>query len=178
MIYVHSQNMMCNMKKQGIKAVGAKSVFNIPGLELSAQIQSCFASNPDPLFEKKYISGGGKNKMDLPSSVSNLLNLFSSYFNPSMLPNLKPSSKSNKGATFSASEDALLLHGLVTFGENDPQSIQSHCLPGRSVNQVSYRIRNLTKRTKGESSAVKDFMLLPFKPMNYNEKYILRQVCL
>ncbi len=157
--------------------MGPKSVFNIPELELSQQIQSCFASKPDPNFDRKYMNGrGGKTKLELPVSISKLLKLLSSCFDPSLLPHLKPSTRPQKGSSFSTSEDALLFQGVVTFGENDPFSIQSHCLPGRSILQIANRIRILTKRNKGENSDIKDFLLLPFKPMNYNEKYLLRQV--
>lgn len=66
----------------------------------------------------------------------------------------------------------LLSLGLSEYGSNDLVSIKSHFLLSKPISKIHSRIRQSCER-KTHDNPIKDFQLLPFKPMNFCERFIL-----
>ncbi|KAJ3276425.1 hypothetical protein HDV01_005048 [Terramyces sp. JEL0728] len=81
--------------------------------------------------------------------------------------------ESDRIREFLPNEDVLLYNGLINFGLQDMVSIHIHYLPAKPVNQIRQRINNVRRRSKS-FNFIKDFYLLPFKPMTVNEKMLLK----
>ncbi|KAJ3378984.1 hypothetical protein HDU84_007139 [Entophlyctis sp. JEL0112] len=75
---------------------------------------------------------------------------------------------------FLPQEDALLARGILVFGSNDLPSIRAHCLPVRTVDMLSARIKAFEGR-KNKPNAIKTLMLRPFKPITLIEKDFMRE---
>ncbi|KAJ3364095.1 hypothetical protein HDU91_002719 [Kappamyces sp. JEL0680] len=161
----------------GVQTIGSRSVFDIAGLEEGPSVSSMLSGVPDRQFVADFNSKLEKKKRDsslaLPKNLVALIGKFEGLFSPHLIPTLQPTKRSLK-SYFTSHEDALLFQGIVRFGAIDTASIQSHCLPGRTCTQIYNRIKNVAKRNEGPS-LIKEFCLLPFKPMNYVEKFILKQ---
>lgn len=169
----------CGKSKQ---RYGDASVANIPGLDKIAGAIKAMPAGLNHIFAQKIQEGkemNNKNKqhvVPVPNNVEKVLNLFKDEFKPELLPKLIPKTRKDKKTSFLPVEDQLLLQGVIFYGEKDFASIQAHCLPGKTIAQISCRFKNLTERNQKTSSKIKDFYLMPFKPMTYNEKFWLRHV--
>lgn len=162
-----------NLKAKGTRKAGPKSVFNVEGVDKCRLIQREFATIREPL---KISKSNVRKCVPLPDSAMRILNACT-FFDSKLFPSFRPSRRTNgKSIPFSESEDGLLYQGLLAFGEHDEFSIQNHCLPGRTPASVALRIGNLTKRNMDQVRYIKEYLLLPFKPLNINEKYLLKQV--
>jgi Myb-like DNA-binding domain len=159
---------------------GDASVANIPGLDKIDSAVKMMPIGLNHIFAQKVqkakeIDTKRKPQVPLPNNVEKILNVFKDEFKPELLPKLVPTTRKDRKTSFLAVEDELLLQGVIFYGEKDFASIQAHCLPGKTIAQISCRFKNLTERNQA-SSKIKDFYLMPFKPMTYNEKFWLRHV--
>ncbi|KAI8899871.1 hypothetical protein BC833DRAFT_583875 [Globomyces pollinis-pini] len=162
-------NSIIRARDIGMSVTGSNSFFNIKGLERMKQFE-LGASNSG--FSKRYYDHN-KKKGSIPHSqnIKKTLQFFSDVFTPELIPKILPVNPSK--AMFSQFEDTLLFHGIQQYGENDIPSIRSHYLPARTCSQIKLRLHSITKRSRSPS-ILKNFYLLPFKPLNVNEKFILK----
>jgi hypothetical protein len=71
-----------------------------------------------------------------------------------------------------AAEDDLLLAGIIKFGSKNWASIRAYYLPTKTCDQIKIRINNLYHLRVGPN-AVRNYLLVPFKPMTECERQIL-----
>jgi hypothetical protein len=144
------------------------------GLEQGPVISSKLPIVPNPTFVASMKESKRKKQVSMPNSLVELTTQFPFMFEKTLLPRLLPLKQGAK-KIFTPAEDDLLFQGLLRFGMSDCASIQHHCLPGRLRSQIYNRVQNVTKRSEAPN-IIKEFSLLPFKPMNFYEKFVLKQV--
>ncbi|KAJ3321546.1 hypothetical protein HDV06_004082 [Boothiomyces sp. JEL0866] len=155
----------------GLSIAGESSVFNISAIhQLSLVFDSEFVHRPE--FARDYNTTDKKVKeaIQFSDTGEQILNKFCSDL--SLYPKIIPTNRS-RIREFLPSEDVLLYNGLINFGLQDIISIHIHYLPAKPVNQIRQRINNVRRRSKS-FNFIKDFYLLPFKPMTVNEKMLLK----
>ncbi|KAJ3076342.1 hypothetical protein HDU98_003924 [Podochytrium sp. JEL0797] len=93
-------------------------------------------------------------------------------WNEEVAPNIARTRR-RKG-DFSVLEDALLARGISTFGAKDVPSIRAYCLPTKSIDAISTRIKLKAARGKGDSY-LKTLLERPFVPLTVFERDVMRE---